>query len=113
MGIPPYLDVISVIDHHKTTLKSFAPPMAILSECAISDTLVAQKAFEINDSNRKKPHYIHPATRILEYLHFLYGIIDDTDLLSKVSSIDVQCVAMLLNRLKMLRVEKGQNHRPR
>lgn len=102
MGIPPYLDVISVIDHHKSVLHTFAPPMAILSDAQSSNTLVAQRAFEINDGNRKRPHYIHPQREYVEYLHFLYGIIDDTDLLSKVSAIDVQCVAALLNRLKTL-----------
>jgi hypothetical protein len=42
----------------------------------------------------------------VEYLHFLYGIIDDTDLLSKVSSVDVLCVASLLNRMKSIVVGK-------
>ena len=102
MGIPPYLDVISVIDHHKSALNTFAPPMAIVSDAQSSNTLVAQKAFEMNDANRNKPNYIHPEREFIEYLHFLYGIIDDTDLLSKVSAIDVQCVASLLNRMKSL-----------
>lgn len=106
MGIPPYLDVISVIDHHKSTLSTFAPPMAIVSDAQSSNTLVAQKAFEINDANRKRPHYIHEEREFIEYLHFLYAIIDDTDLLSKVSAVDVQCVASLLNRMKTLAVGK-------
>ncbi|PIS02032.1 MAG: hypothetical protein COT85_07790 [Chlamydiae bacterium CG10_big_fil_rev_8_21_14_0_10_42_34] len=106
MGIPSYLDVISVIDHHKTALNTFSAPMAILSDAQSSNTLVAQKAFEINDANRRKPYYIHPEREYIEYLHFLYGIIDDTDLLSKVSSLDVQCVASLLNRLKTLATGK-------
>ncbi len=109
MGIPPYLDVISVIDHHKSALNTFAPPMAIVSDAQSSNTLVAQKAFEINDANRKKPYYIHPEREYIEYLHFLYGIIDDTDLLSKVSALDIQCVASLLNRLKSLAVRKNVN----
>lgn len=100
MGIPPYLDVISAIDHHKSSLNTLAPSVAILSDAQSSNTLVAQRAFEINDSNRKRPHYIHPQREWIEYLHFLYGIIDDTDLLSKVSPLDVQCAASLLNRLK-------------
>jgi hypothetical protein len=108
MGIPPYLEVISVIDHHKTALNTFSPPMAVLSDAQSSNTLVAQKAFEINDCNRKKPHYIHPEREFIEYLHFLYGIIDDTDLLSKVSPMDVQCVASLLNRLKSLTTGKKE-----
>jgi len=106
MGIPPYLDVISVIDHHKSSLNTFAPPMAILSDAQSSNTLVAQKAFEINDANHRKPYFIHHEREYIEYLHFLYGIIDDTDLLSKVSTVDVQCVATLLNRLKTLAVGK-------
>lgn len=106
MGIPPYLEVISVIDHHKTDLNTYTPPMATLSDAQSSNTLVAQKAFEINDSNRKKPHYIHHEREYIEYLHFLYGIIDDTDLLTKVSAVDVQCIASLLNRLKSLSKKK-------
>jgi hypothetical protein len=102
MGIPSYLEVISVIDHHKTVLNTFAPPMAVLSDAQSSNTLVAQKAFEINDAHNKKPHFIHPDREYVEYLHFLYGIIDDTDLLSKVSALDVNCVASLLNRMKSL-----------
>ena len=102
MGIPNYLDVISVIDHHKSALSTFAPPMAIVADVQSSNTLVAQKAFLINDANRKKPNYIQPDREFIEYLHFLYAIIDDTDLLSKVSALDVNCVAELLNRLKSL-----------
>lgn len=106
MGIPPYLEVISVIDHHKSIMSTVAPPMAIVSDAQSCNTLVAQKAFEINDMNRKKPNYIHPDREYIEYLHFLYAIIDDTDLLSKVTSLDVQCVASLLNRLKTLALGK-------
>lgn len=102
MGIPPYLDVISVIDHHKSELNTFGPPVAVVSDAQSTNTMVAQKAFEINDANRKKPNYIHPEREYIEYLHFLYGIIDDTDLLTKVSALDVQCIASLLNRLKSL-----------
>ncbi|MDE3047756.1 MAG: hypothetical protein KGI83_05330, partial [Verrucomicrobiota bacterium] len=106
MGIPPYLDVISVIDHHKSELYTFAPPAAVVSDAQSTNTLVAQKAFQINDANRKKPYYIHPEREYIEYLHFLYGILDDTDLLTKVSALDVQCVASLLNRLKSLATGK-------
>jgi len=106
MGIPPYLEVISVIDHHKSALNTYSAPMAIVSDVQSSNTLVALKAFEINDANRRRPYYINPEREYIEYLHFLYGIIDDTDLLSKVSSLDVQCVASLLNRLKSLSMGK-------
>ena len=47
-------------------------------------------------------HFIHPVRETLEYLHFLYGIFDDTDLLAKVSVRDVTCIVELVNRLKSL-----------
>jgi hypothetical protein len=46
--------------------------------------------------------FIHPQREYAEYLTFLYAILDDTDLLSKVTARDVLCVASLLNRLKTL-----------
>ena len=54
MGIPSYLEVISVIDHHKSALNTFAPPVAIIADAQSCNTLVAQKAFEINDWGRGK-----------------------------------------------------------
>jgi hypothetical protein len=142
MSIPPYLDVISVIDHHKTHLQTLSPPFAVIADAQSSNVLVAVKAFEINDryslggqspqaieshmrkvnqrpsdasarmlqrlikrrmaAKQKGGFFIHPEREFVEYLHFLYGILDDTDLLSKVSALDVECVASLLNRLKTL-----------
>ncbi len=142
MGIPSYLEVISVIDHHKSVLQTSTPPFAIIADAQSSNSLVAGQAFLINDrysllgqeadaindqirehskahtpfatrltqrllqrrtiAQSKASYYIHPEREFIEYLHFLYGIIDDTDLLSKVSFIDVECVASLLNRMKTL-----------
>lgn len=144
MGIPQYLEVISVIDHHKSQLTTTAPPMALIADVQSCNTLVAGCAFEINDrfslggqtaakideeirsitdspiSHRrllkllqkkeavqKSPNFfVHPDREALEYLHFLYAILDDTDLLSKVSAVDLECVAALLNRLKTLQLKK-------
>jgi hypothetical protein len=144
MGIPSYLEVISVIDHHKSSLNTFSPPMAVIADVQSSNTLVAQKAFELNDlytgedekriesqlesvkkkkssealrilkrlldkkisAHKKDGYFVHREREYIEYLHFLYGIIDDTDLLSKVSVLDVECVAQLLNRLKSLSLGK-------
>ena len=50
----------------------------------------------------KSPYFVHPGREWLEYLLFLHAILDDTDLLTKVSQRDVICVASLLNRLKTL-----------
>lgn len=49
-----------------------------------------------------KSHFVDPLREFVEYLHFLYAILDDTDLLTKVSRRDVEVVAELLNRLKTL-----------
>ncbi|MBS0625085.1 MAG: hypothetical protein JSS32_03455 [Verrucomicrobia bacterium] len=144
MGIPAYLEVISVIDHHKSALNTFGAPMAIIADAQSSNSLVADRAFEINDryslsgqtkedlsrqiekvdstaegrrllmrllkrsqaADMKGHFFIHPEREYIEYLHFLYGIIDDTDLLSKVSVIDVEIMAQLLNRLKSLSLQK-------
>lgn len=46
--------------------------------------------------------FVHPAREMSEYLFFLHAILDDTDLLTKVSQRDVECVAELINRLKSL-----------
>ncbi|MBM3184472.1 MAG: hypothetical protein FJZ64_04110, partial [Chlamydiae bacterium] len=49
MTIPSYLEVISVIDHHKSELHTSAPPFAMIADVQSSNTLVATLAFEIND----------------------------------------------------------------
>jgi hypothetical protein len=50
--------------------------------------------------------FIDPEREFVEYLHFLYAILDDTDLLTKVTYRDVMCVTSLLNRLKSLMLKK-------
>lgn len=138
MTIPSYLEVISIIDHHKSSLNTYSPTSAIISDAQSSNSLVAELAFQINDGYSlhgmqaeqleadlaqakdfsprlfqrllKAKHaaktagnfYVHIEREIAEYLHFLYGILDDTDLLMKVSTRDIDCVVELLNRLKSL-----------
>ncbi len=141
--IPSYLEVISVIDHHKSTLQTSSAPVATISNAQSSNCMVAEFAFGINDTfsmggmtreeigrhlkesvhdlssspqrrifqrllqrqivaERQEPFFVDPSREFVEYLHFLYAILDDTDLLTKVSIRDVECVASLLNRLKSL-----------
>lgn len=145
--IPSFLEVISVIDHHKAQFSSLTPPVAHISDAQSSNALVAELAFTINDrystggmkreeieaqiKEREKKlltasdkrvmkrllqrsiqvenpthFYIHPEREFLEYLQFVYAILDDTDLLTKVSMRDVICMASLLNRLKSLMQKK-------
>lgn len=146
MGIASYLEVISVVDHHKSSLTTFSTPLALIADVQSSNSLVAEKTFEINDLyslagqtkeqideqiqsyqgsrdpvserllyrllerrfalSRQQDHFIHPQREYIEYLQFLHAILDDTDLLSKVSAFDLECVATLLNRLKSIILKK-------
>ena len=145
--IPSYFEVISVIDHHKSSLQTFAASMVLISDAQSSNVLCAEMAFAMNDSygsggmsreqieaqlkainkNRSlgsqrrlmqrllqrlsavetdRGYFIDPAREYYEYLHFLYAILDDTDLLTKMTSRDVECVVSLLNRMKSLSLQK-------
>ncbi|HVW99475.1 MAG TPA: hypothetical protein VHA52_03405, partial [Candidatus Babeliaceae bacterium] len=145
--IHPYLDVISIIDHHKSQLSTSHPPVAWITDSQSSNTLVAELSFKITDqyatggmtqneieyqikevqkdlkspankrilqrllqknlaAQKNEGYFIAPQREIVEYLHLLYAILDDTDLLTKISPRDVECVASLLNRLKSLTTGK-------
>lgn len=138
-----YLEVISVIDHHKTALSTISPPLAIIGDAQSCNVIVAEQAFELNDcyslngmdgssiekelkeiSEQKesdnslriqrkllqrlmavqkgKDYFIHVNRELSEYFCFLHAILDDTDLLTKVSQRDIFCIVSLLNRLKSL-----------
>lgn len=47
--IPSFLEIISVIDHHKTQLNTSMPPMAVIGDYQSSNAIVAKLSFEIND----------------------------------------------------------------
>jgi len=140
--IAPYLEVISVVDHHRSGMQTSAVPVMITGDVQSSNVLLAEQAFLINDRHsfggmspetietqlkeesqkstleslrlcqrllkrrmvpyNEEKHFIHPKREYVEYLSFLHAILDDTDLLSKVTNRDVECVASLLNRLKSL-----------
>ncbi len=137
--IPGFLDVISVIDHHKSQLSSSVPTVTWITDSQSSNALVAQISFEINDrystggmtldqiekqmvsvgkssadkrilkrllqkhlNAQQEGYFVSPEREILEYFQCLYAILDDTDLLTKISPRDIECVASLLNRLKSL-----------
>jgi hypothetical protein len=47
--IAAYLEVISIIDHHKTDIKCSSPSVIIVSDAQSCNTLVAEQQLEIND----------------------------------------------------------------
>lgn len=145
--VPPYLEVISILDHHKGQISTTTPPVAWITDAQSSNSLVAKISFAISDpystsgmtkeqiatqikevqkdlksasskrimqrllqkqivADHKTPYFVSPERETVEYLQCLYAILDDTDLLSKVSVRDVECVAEILNRLKTLATGK-------
>lgn len=135
-----YLTPISVVDHHKTSLKTSSPPLAIIGDAQSCNVIMAEQAFNIysryslngmtpaqidealKDSSNirllqrsiqrksalshQQDCFIHPDRELVEYICYLHAILDDTDLLTKVSKRDVECVIELLNRIKSLTVKK-------
>lgn len=142
-----YLVPISVVDHHKASLKTPSPPMAIIGDAQSCNVLIAERTFDINDryslagmtrvslvaqikdlqeaphtrtngrlmqrllqrlmaADTRDDHFIHPQRELAEYLCFLHAILDDTDLLTKVSKRDIECVVQLLNRIKTIIYKK-------
>lgn len=142
-----YLSVISIIDHHKASLKTISTPLAILGDAQSCNVLIAEQTMLINDRYslsgmdpkdiekqiqryqfdaagssentrllqkllqrhliaNNNHYYIDPHREFVEYLCFLHAILDDTDLLTKVSYRDLICVVNLLNRLKSIQVKK-------
>lgn len=138
-----YLEVISVVDHHKSSLKTMMVPSAFIGDAQSCNVLLAELAFKINDkyslggltpeaieaqigeistpsieSNQTRilqsllkrrlvtqnssGYFVNPKREFDEYFSFLHAILDDTDLLTKVSHRDIQCVASLLNRMKSI-----------
>lgn len=140
----PYLQVISVVDHHKIDLKTLSQPQIIVGDAQSCNILLAEVAFKMNDlfssggmsvdsidtqiqSLQKEPftdktlrlmgrlfqrkkaaetpqYWVSKEREWSEYLAFINAILDDTDLLSKVTDRDVLTIASLLNRLKSLAI---------
>jgi len=60
----------------------------------------------VAESEKQTGFFISKERESIEYLHFLYAILDDTDLLTKVAYRDILCMGSLLNRLKTLSLGK-------
>lgn len=107
MRMASYLTVISVIDHHKSTLQTTTPSLILIGDAQSCNTLVAEQLCVLNDLYRNsKEYFIHREREISEYFVCLHAILDDTDLISKASARDIECIAQLLNRLKNLITEQ-------
>ncbi len=47
--IPSYLEIISIIDHHKSSINTGTVPLAVIGDTQWSNVLCAELAFKIND----------------------------------------------------------------
>lgn len=56
--------------------------------------------------SQRQEYFVSYEREILEYIQYLFAILDDTDLLTKVTEYDVVSVAALLNHLKSLMLRK-------
>lgn len=131
-----YLEVVSVIDHHKSDIKTATAGTILIGDAQSANTLVAEQTLKLNErysllgmapkaihkaikttkehkklkrllelainSEQLGTRYIHPMREYAEYLFFLHAILDDTDLLTKVSKRDLVVLAKLLNRMKSI-----------
>src|SRR5690606_458597 len=44
-----YLEVISVVDHHKSALQTFSVPITLIGDAQSCNVLIAEQTFSIND----------------------------------------------------------------
>jgi hypothetical protein len=123
-----YIDVISIVDHHKTKLQTSSAPTLLMGDTQSSNTLVAEQSLDLNirygvqvafdtevtvtekvhkalgvaKKDEQLGYFVDPNRELAEYFSYLYGILDDTDLLTKVSRRDVLCCKNILDRMKSL-----------
>ena len=134
-----YVEVISIVDHHKMRLQTSTPPTLVIGDAQSSNTLVAEQSLRLNRrygkqdtvhsilvmmEKRELPlhdiserlhaafagkseeyrggFFVDSSRELSEYFSYLFGILDDTDLLSKVSRRDVICVKNILDRMRSL-----------
>ncbi len=81
--------------------------LGIKEAYSLNKTHVLQRLLQRKEAQeRQEGYFVHPDREYAEYLCYLHAILDDTDLLSKVTNRDVECVANLLNRLQSLIQER-------
>jgi len=131
-----YIDIISIVDHHKMKLQTTTPPAMLVGDVQSSNTLLAESSLKMNMCYGMRPqikfleglessiaeqiqkafvteplapdhgYFVDTKREIVEYFFYLYGILDDTDLLTKISRRDVLVVKQLLDRMRSLLAQK-------
>ena len=106
-----YIDVASIIDHHKTNIKTSSASTLLLADAQSTNTLIAEATLRLNEEFYHVPpsppesqvyYWVSKERELIEYITQLFAILDDTDLLNKVSKKDIVAVIKLINRMKQL-----------
>lgn len=136
-----YVEVVSIVDHHKMRLQTSTPPTLLIGDAQSSNTLVSEQSLRLNKqygsqdtvqdilamvqkhvpgipfekladtlhaalgkepTKEKGPFFVDPSRELCEYFSYIFGILDDTDLLSKVSRRDIISLKNLLDRMRSL-----------
>ena len=72
--------------------------------------MTAEVLFHVNDrfnQNKHSPYFVHPYREYTDYFLCLWAILDDTDLLTKITDRDIFVINKLLERLQSLTFPKG------
>ncbi|MGR3951554.1 MAG: hypothetical protein QRY74_01340 [Chlamydia sp.] len=97
-----HIDVISIVDHHKSSISTTKPATLILGDAQSSNTLLSEISATLNARWRRSergPFFVDPARELFEQTISIIAILDDTDLLNKASRRDVLTLKESLNRI--------------
>jgi hypothetical protein len=99
-----YIEVISIVDHHKLRLQTSTPPTLVIGDVQSSNTLMAEQSLRINAQYGKDEgtFFIDSRRELCECFMYIFGILDDTDLLSKVSRRDIFSLRNILHRMRTI-----------
>jgi hypothetical protein len=102
--IASYIEVISIVDHHNLRLQTSTPPTLVIGDVQSSNTLMAEQSLRINTRYTKAEgaHFIDARRELCECFMYIFGILDDTDLLSKVSRRDIFSLRNILHRMRTI-----------
>lgn len=90
------------LDEIEKGIKDASKNLEDPSKIRILQRLLAKKKAYLT----KGIYFISYEREVLEYMQYLYAILDDTDILTKVTEYDVRAVCGLVNRLKSLMLRK-------
>jgi hypothetical protein len=99
-----YIEVISIVDHHKLRLQTSTPPTLVIGDVQSSNTLMAEQSLRINAQygRGEGAFFVDSRRELCECFMYIFGILDDTDLLSKVSRRDIFSLRNILHRMRTI-----------